>query len=41
MAYVSKLIEDYAVEFLPQSLKRIGKDALLGEKLQAVIAKVY
>ncbi len=38
MACVSKLLEDYVVEYATKSLKEIGKDALLARKLQAVIS---
>ena len=38
MACVSKLLEDYVAEYAIKSLKKIGKDALLGRKLQAVIS---
>lgn len=38
MACVSKLLEDSVVEYAIKNLKKIGKDALLGRKLQAVIS---
>lgn len=38
MGCVSKLLEDYVVEYAIQALKEMGKDALLGRKLQAVIS---
>lgn len=38
MGGVSKLLEDDVVEYAIKHLKKIGKDALLGRKLQAVIS---
>jgi transposase len=35
---MSKLLEDYVIEYATKALKEMGKDALLGRKLQAVIA---
>jgi len=38
MARVSKLLDDGVVEYAKRSLKKVGKDALLVRKLQAVIS---
>jgi len=38
MACVSKLVDDQVIEYAQILLRKIGKDALLGRKLQAVIS---
>lgn len=38
MACVSKLIDDNVVKYAISNLKKIGKEALLGRKFQAVIS---